>query len=127
MIEDIVQNDEELMMKYLEGEELSTEELITALRKAYLANKVIPVLLGSAGKNIGISQLLDFGVQLQKGLQKLLRKRQLLSGEKIDVVPAEEEPLVAYIFKSVVDPLLVSSLLKLLSGTLKQGRLFLCC
>lgn len=126
MIEDIVQNDEELMMKYLEGEELSTEELITALRKAYLANEVIPVLLGSAGKNIGISQLLDFVSAVGKGPSEASPKAAtLLSGEKIDVVPAEEEPLVAYIFKSVVDPFVGKlTFMKLLSGTLKQGDSF---
>jgi elongation factor G len=54
------------MMKYLEGETLSTDELTSAFKKAYLANEVIPVLLGSAAKNIGISQLLDFVIEVGK-------------------------------------------------------------
>ena len=126
MIEDIVQNDEELMMKYLEGEELSIEELLSAFRKAYLANEVIPVLLGSAAKNIGIQQLLDFVIEVGKKPSETSPKpAKLLSGEEIEVRPTEEEPLVAYIFKSVVDPFVGKlTFMKILSGTLKQGDSF---
>ncbi|MFA6656440.1 MAG: elongation factor G, partial [Mesotoga sp.] len=126
MIEDIVQNDEELMMKYLEGEELSTEELLSAFRKAYLANEVIPVLLGSAAKNIGIQQLLEFVIEVgRKPSETSAKPAKLLSGERIEVKPTEEEPLVAYIFKSVVDPFVGKlTFMKVLSGTLKQGDSF---
>ncbi len=127
MIEDIVQNDEELMMKYLEGENLSTDELTSAFKKAYLGNEVIPVLLGSAAKNIGISQLLDFVIEVGKKPSETSPKAAtLLSGEKIEVNATEEEPLVAYIFKSVVDPFVGKlTFMKILSGTLKQGDTFI--
>ncbi|MCD3257668.1 GTP-binding protein, partial [Clostridium botulinum C] len=59
MIEAIVETDEELMMKYLEGEEISEEEIHTALRKATIANEIVPVLCGTAYKNKGIQHLLD--------------------------------------------------------------------
>lgn len=126
MIEDIVQNDEELMMKYLEGEELTTEELLSALKKAYLANEVIPVLLGSALKNIGVVQLLDFLNDVgKKPSEASARQATLLSGDKISIKPTEEEPLVAYIFKSVVDPFVGKlTFMKLFSGTLKPGDTF---
>jgi elongation factor G len=114
------------MMKYLEGEELSGDEIVGALRKAYLANEVVPVLLGSAFKNIGVHQLLEFcRKRRQKDFRKFPRSAILLSGDKIEVKPTEEEPLVAYIFKSVVDPFVGKlTYMKLLSGTLKQGDTF---
>ncbi|HQN28186.1 MAG TPA: elongation factor G [Mesotoga sp.] len=126
MIEDIVQNDEELMMKYLEGEELSGDEIVGALKKAYLANEVVPVLLGSALKNIGVHQLIDFVVSVgKKTSESSPRSATLLSDDKIEVNPTEEEPLVAYIFKSVVDPFVGKlTYMKLLSGSLKQGDTF---
>jgi elongation factor G len=126
MIEDIVQNDEELMMKYLEGEELSVEELLSALKKAYLAKEVIPVFLGSALKNIGVSQLLDLLLEIGCMQSEASPKEALLlSGDSLQVKPTEEEPLVAYIFKSVVDPFVGKlTFIKILSGTLKTGDAF---
>ncbi|MFR1809382.1 MAG: elongation factor G, partial [Pygmaiobacter massiliensis] len=59
MIEMIAESDEELMMKYLDGEELTKEEIKTALRKETIANTVIPVVCGTSYKNKGVQKLLD--------------------------------------------------------------------
>src|SRR5690606_40360071 len=59
MIEAIVEHDEELMEKYLEGEEITPEELKRGLRKACLASRAVPVLCGSSFKNKGVQLLLD--------------------------------------------------------------------
>jgi elongation factor G len=59
LIETIAETDEELLMKYLEGEEISVEELKAALRKATIANELVPVLNGSALKNKGVQRMLD--------------------------------------------------------------------
>ncbi|AKI96950.1 elongation factor G [Kosmotoga pacifica] len=126
MIEDIVETDEELMEKYFEGEEISTEELKRTLRKAYVENQIVPVLLGSALKNIGINLLLDTLVELGKTPEEAEPwTADLLSGDEVTVKPLESEPLVGYIFKSSVDPFVGKiTFIKIISGTLKQGDSF---
>src|SRR5205085_11471392 len=59
LIERVAETDEELTLKYLEGEEITKEELITALRKATIAGTLVPVLCGSALKNKGVQAMLD--------------------------------------------------------------------
>src|SRR5579864_5487142 len=59
LIERVAETDEELTLKYLEGEQITTEELYTALRKATIAGKLVPVLCGSALKNKGVQAMLD--------------------------------------------------------------------
>jgi elongation factor G len=59
MVEAVADTDEELMMKYLEGEEITEEELHVAIRNAVIANKLVPVLCGSSYKNKGVQEMLD--------------------------------------------------------------------
>ncbi len=59
MIEAIAENDEELMMKYLDGEELSIPEIKTAIRRETIANTIVPVVCGTSYKNKGVQKLLD--------------------------------------------------------------------
>ncbi len=59
MIERIAETDEELTMKFLEGEEITNAELIAALREAVIANELVPVLTGTALRNKGVQPLLD--------------------------------------------------------------------
>ena len=59
LIEAVAETDEELMMKYLEGEELSKDEIKAALRKATISNEIVPVVCGSSYKNRGVQKLLD--------------------------------------------------------------------
>ncbi|MBP1889962.1 elongation factor G [Clostridium moniliforme] len=62
MIEAIAETDEELMMKYLDGEELTKEELKAALRKATINNEIVPVICGSSYKNKGVQEMIDLVV-----------------------------------------------------------------
>ena len=59
MVEAIAELDEELMMKYLEGEEISEEELKAALRKGVINNEIVPVICGSSYKNKGVQMMID--------------------------------------------------------------------
>lgn len=94
MIEDIVETDEELMEKYFEGEEITTEEIKRALKTAYINNQIIPVLFGSALKNIGTDRLLETIVDLGKNPAEGGKwPAQLQSGEEIEISPVENEPL----------------------------------
>ena len=58
MIDAIAETDDDIMMKYLEGEEISVEELKAALRKAVIANQLFPVLCGSSYKNKGVQNVI---------------------------------------------------------------------
>ncbi|ACR80265.1 MULTISPECIES: elongation factor G [Kosmotoga] len=123
MIEDIVETDEELMEKYFEGEEITTEEIKRALKTAYINNQIIPVLFGSALKNIGTDRLLETIVDLGKNPAEGGKwPAQLQSGEEIEISPVENEPFAGYIFKSVVDPFVGKlTFIKIISGILKPG------
>ncbi|MBO8165653.1 MAG: elongation factor G [Thermotogae bacterium] len=127
MIEDVIETDEALMEKYFEGEEITTDELKETLRKAYVENQIIPVLLGSAMKNIGINLLLDTFVSLGKTPEEAAPwSAELVNGGEILVEPLESEPLVGYIFKSTVDPFVGKlTFIKVISGSLKQGDSFM--
>ena len=99
MIEAVAEQDEELMMKYLEGEELTAEEIKKGLRAGTIANKIVPVTCGSSYKNRGVQELLDaiesFDATPSEKQAKLLRdlsEKGILDRDKIDEIMAEEKP-----------------------------------
>ena len=126
MMEDIVELDDSLMEKYLEGEEISAEELLGALKKGYRSGNTVPVFCGSAEKGIGVDLFLDYVVEL--GIdpsQAEPFEAELEGGEKVKITPKEEEPFCGYIFKTVVDPFVGKlSYVKVISGKLKSGDSF---
>ncbi|MEA2065746.1 MAG: elongation factor G [Thermotogota bacterium] len=127
MIEDIIENEEELMEKYFEGEEITQDELRNTLRKAYIDNQIIPIAFGSAAKNIGADPLLDVLINFGKTPSEADElDAELSSGEKIKVKFAEEEPFVGYVFKAIVDPFVGKlTFVKVVSGSISQGETFL--
>ncbi|MBW8011221.1 MAG: elongation factor G [Chloroflexi bacterium] len=106
MVEAIAETDEELTLKYLEGKEISVQELKTALRKAVIANQATPVYCGSSLKNKGVQPLLDGVI---KFLPSPLDIPPVIgfhpkTGEEIERAADENEPLSALVFKIVTDP-----------------------
>lgn len=102
LIEAAAEGDDDLTMKYLEGEELTAEEITLGLQKSIAAAKVIPVLCGSALKNIGITHLCDF------------------MAEYLPAPQEKEGPLSALVFKTLADPYVGRmNFIKVFSGTLK--------
>lgn len=106
MVEAIVEHDDELMMRYLEGEEIPVEDLKRVLRTATINRKLVPVLCGSAFKNKGIQPLLDavidylpspLDVPPVKGINPK-------TSEEEERKPLDEEPFCAYVFKVMSDP-----------------------
>ncbi|GER87550.1 elongation factor G [Dictyobacter vulcani] len=124
LIERIAESDEELTLKYLEGEEISKEELIAALRKATIANKIVPVLCGSSLKNKGVQAMLDavvaflpspLDIDLPTGLNPDTE-------ETITREVSDEAPFSALVFKIVSDPFVGRlSYLRVYSGTMTKG------
>jgi elongation factor G len=106
MIEKIAECDDDLTLKYLEGEEMSIEELKVALRKAVIANLATPVYCGSSLKNRGVQLVLDAVVDY---LPSPLEVPAVMgvdprSEEQVERHPDESEPLSALVFKIVADP-----------------------
>ncbi|MGH8272016.1 MAG: elongation factor G, partial [Gammaproteobacteria bacterium] len=125
MIEAAAEADDELMGKYLEGHELSAEEIKRGLRKRTLANEVVPVLCGTAFKNKGVQALLDAVIEFMPApIDVPAIKGNLDDAES---TPAErhaddDEPFSALAFKIATDPFVGSlTFLRVYSGVLKSG------
>lgn len=123
MIEAIAETDEELMEKYLEGEELSIEELRSALRKATIANEIYPCICGSSYKNKGVQEMIDGVVDyLPSPLDVPAIKGTTLDGEEDHRNSSDSEPLAALAFKIATDPFVGKlAFTRIYSGVMKSG------
>lgn len=106
ILESVAEFDEDLMLKYLEGEEITAEEIKAALREATLAAKVIPVLCGSSFKNKGVQPLLDAIVDYLPSPQDVpaIRGVQPETGEEDKREANDDAPFSALAFKIMTDP-----------------------
>ncbi|MCI6189518.1 MAG: elongation factor G [Clostridium sp.] len=123
MIEAIAETDEELMMKYLEGEEITEEELHKALRKATIANEIYPCLCGSSYKNKGVQQMLDAVVEyLPSPLDIPPVKGTTLDGEEAEREASDSAPMSALAFKIATDPFVGRlAFTRIYSGIMQSG------
>jgi elongation factor G len=119
LVEDIVEIDEALLEKYLEGEEPSPEELERALHEGLDSASLFPVLCGSATVPIGVDRLAEFICRVGPSPLDVPPVQVTAGGESVEVQPdAAGDPLL-YVFKTKVDPYLGQlSLFKVLSGTI---------
>ncbi len=106
MVESICSCDEELMMRYLDGEEISIEELKTVLRKACIANEIVPVCCGTSYKNKGVQKLLDAVIDYMPAPTDVeaIRGVNPETEEEEDRHPSDDEPFSALAFKIMTDP-----------------------
>ena len=106
LIEAVAETDEELMMKYLEGEELTKEEIKAALRKATIKNEIVPVVCGSSYKNRGVQKLLDAIVDYMPAPTDVeaIRGTNPETGEEEDRISSDDAPFSALAFKIMTDP-----------------------
>ncbi|MEB3287763.1 MAG: elongation factor G [Vampirovibrionales bacterium] len=105
LIEAVVETDDALMEKYLEGNEVTTEELKKALRKAVCDVKIVPVTCGSAFKNKGVQILLDAVVDyLPAPIDVPPIKGKLADGSEVERKSDDSEPFAALAFKIMTDP-----------------------
>ncbi len=123
LVEAIAENDDELMMKYLEGEEISIEELKKGLRKAVCDNKIVPVTCGTAFKNKGVQLLLDSIVELMPSpVDVKAIEGELEDGTKVERHSSDDEPFSALAFKVMTDPYVGRlTFLRIYSGKLTSG------
>ena len=123
LVEAISEHDDELMMKFLEGEEPTVEELKTVLRKATCDNKIVPMCCGTAFKNKGVQLLLDNVVNyLPSPLDVKAIEGELEDGSRVERHSSEAEPFAALAFKVMTDPYVGRlTFLRVYSGKLSAG------
>ena len=124
MIEAVVETDEELMMKYLDGEEITEEELKAAIRKATIANEIIPVICGSSYKNKGVQEMIDAVVDyLPSPLDIPAVKGTSVDGsEELERETSDDAPMSALAFKIATDPFVGRlAFTRVYSGVMQSG------
>ena len=123
LIEAVSNLDEELMMKYLEGEEISIEELKAAIRRATINVELFPVLCGSAFKNKGVQLMLDAVIDYLPAPTDIPSiKGTLEDGTEVERHAADEEPFAALAFKVMTDPFVGKlTFFRVYSGVLSSG------
>ena len=123
LVEAISEHDDDLMMKFLEGEEPTMEELKKVLRKATCENKIVPVCCGTAFKNKGVQLLLDNVVEyMPSPVDVKAIEGELEDGTKVERHSSEAEPFAALAFKVMTDPYVGRlTFLRVYSGKLTAG------
>lgn len=124
MIEQIAETDEDLTLKYLEGEEISMDELNTALRKAVIAGQATPVYCGSSLRNKGVQPLLNAVVDYLPSPADIPPVKGIhpQTNDEIERPAEDDAPLSALVFKIVTDPYVGRlAYLRVYSGKLSQG------
>ena len=126
MVEKIAELDDELTMKFLEGQEISIDELKAALRKGVIAVKAAPVFCGSSLKNKGVQVLLDAVVDFLPSPADKPMVTVSVPGEPentFDISTTDDSPLSALVFKIVTDPYVGRlAYVRIYSGVLSQGQ-----
>ena len=123
LVESAAEASEELMDKYLEGEELSEAEIKNALRQRTLANEIVPMTCGSAFKNKGVQAVLDCVVEYMPSPTQVKQIQGILEDGTEEERPADDKaPFAALAFKIATDPFVGTlTFFRVYSGTVKQG------
>ena len=123
LIEHLADIDDNLMEKYLNGEEFTVEEIKAAIRKSTIANTLVPVTCGSAYKNKGVQELLDDIVDYMPAPTDIPHIRGVLEdGTEAERKSSDDEPFAALAFKIMTDPYVGKlTFFRVYSGTLEKG------
>jgi elongation factor G len=127
LIENVAEADDNLIERYLEGETLSDDEIKSALRKGTVSRKFVPVICGSAIKDIGIDLLFDLIINCMPLPGERTPKKGINpnNGDAIERSPDPDAPFSAFVFKTVADPYAGRlSIMKIVSGSLGESGNF---
>lgn len=124
LMDAIVEADEELMERYLEGEELKADEVLGGINKAIASGTLIPIFCTSARTGVGVAELMDSLADFALTPGELVRHGRSDGGQEIEITPSTDAPLVAQVFKTRIDPFVSKmSFLRVLSGTLTKDSM----
>lgn len=124
LIESVAETDEDLMMKFLEGEELTKDEIISTIRKQTIAGEMVPVTCGSAYKNKGVQMMLDAVVAFMPSPLDIppIKGINPDTGEEDERAADDNGPFAALAFKIMADPFVGKlAFFRVYSGTLEPG------
>ncbi len=122
LVEAVAETDDDLMEKYLEGEELTEAEIKNGLRQGTIAGTIVPMICGSAFKNKGVQLLLDAVVDyLPSPTEVPAIQGTLPDGSIVERHSSDDEPLSALAFKIMADPFGRLTFVRVYSGVLKKG------
>ena len=123
LVEAVAETDEELMMKYLEGEEFTVEEIKTAIRKATIACEMNPVFCGTAYRNKGVQPVIDAVIDYLPAPTDIPSIKGVLpDGTEAERHSSDDEPFSALAFKIMTDPFVGKlAFFRVYSGTLESG------
>ena len=124
LLEAISDYDDALMEKFLEGEEISTEEIKKALRAATINVDIVPVLCGTAYKNKGVQKLLDAVIDYLPAPTDIphIKGFDMNTGEEMERISSDDEPFAALAFKIMVDPFVGKlTFFRVYSGVMESG------
>jgi elongation factor G len=117
----IVEADEELMERYLEGEELSADEVLGGVTKAIASGTLIPIFCISSRTGVGVPELMDAIVDFALSPGELVRHTTTEAGKEVDVKSTDDGPLIAQVFKTRIDPFVSKmSFIRVFSGKLTK-------
>ncbi|GAB4147011.1 MAG: elongation factor G [Planctomycetaceae bacterium] len=119
----IVEADEELMERYLEGEELSADDVSGGIQKAIAAGTLIPIFCASSKTGVGMEEFMDALANLALSPADITRKAKAADGSEVEVSADPNGPLIAQVFKTRIDPFVAKmSYIRIFSGTLKKDE-----
>ena len=123
LLETAAEHDDELMMKYLEGEELTEDEIVKGIRQGTITNKIIPVCCGTAYKNKGVQFIMDYIVDIMPSPVDIDSVTGVdLDGNEVVRKTSDDEPFAALAFKIATDPFVGKlCFLRVYSGVLESG------
>jgi len=127
LIEVIAENNDELLEKYLEGKELSSEEITKGFRKGVLEQKIFPIFSGASILDIGVKEILSGIIEILPSPEESPAKKAKdpKSNEEKEIKPDPNGPFAAQVFKSIADPYVGQlTILRVFSGKLKPDTNF---
>lgn len=124
LVESIVETNDDLLNKYLEGVKIEASSISDVFKNAVLEHKVIPVFAASSNKNIGVDILMDYINNLMPSPQEIkpLKVKEVGKDSVIEIKPSGDGPVLAYVFKTMADPYIGKlSIFRIFSGTIKAN------
>jgi elongation factor G len=126
LVESIVETNDELLNKYLEGEKIDTSSINDILKSAVLNCKVVPTFAASSGKNVGIDIIMDYINSLMPSPLEISNVMAKESGKdtdtEVELKVSSNGPVLAYVFKTMADPFIGKlSIFRIFSGTIKTN------
>ena len=122
LMDEVAEVSDELMERYLDGEQIDHAEIVGALKQGVTAGRIFPVTCGAASRNLGTNRLLDALVEdLPSPAMRGAVEARDGDGAAVEIAPEEDGPLVAYVFKTLADPYAGRiNLLRVYRGTLRS-------